>query len=103
MELSQIPSKEIMPGLHGKMIHGSQLTWAFWEVEQGAKVPEHDHPHEQIMHIVEGQFEFTLAGKTKIYGPGTVVHIPSHIAHSGVALSACKIMDVFSPVREEYR
>ena len=57
--------QEIQPGLHGKMVHGKQLTWAFWEVEQGAGVPEHHHPHEQIMHVVEGEFEFTLNGENE--------------------------------------
>ena len=59
--------------------------------------------NEQIMHVQEGEFEFTLDGKTKNYGSNSVVVIPSNIPHSGIALTDCKIMDVFSPVREEYR
>lgn len=103
MNLATIPSKELMPGLHGKLVHGQQISWAFWTVEQGAVVPEHAHPHEQIMHVVEGEFEFTLAGKTAIYFPGDVVPIPSNVPHSGKALTLCKLMDVFSPVREDYK
>jgi quercetin dioxygenase-like cupin family protein len=55
------------------------------------------------MHVVEGEFEFTLDRKTKKYSNGDVVVIPSNIPHSGKALTNCKLMDVFSPVREEYR
>ena len=66
-----------MPGFHGKMVHGENLTWAFWTVEKDAVVPEHHHPHEQIMHVVSGEFEFTLEGETKVYHEGDVVHIPS--------------------------
>ena len=55
------------------------------------------------MHVVEGKFEFTLNNKTKVYGNGDVVVIPSNIEHSGYALTDCKLMDVFSPAREEYR
>ena len=55
------------------------------------------------MHVVEGQFEFTLNGQTQVYTDGAIVPIPSNIPHSGKALTACKLMDVFSPVREEYR
>ncbi|UJH66538.1 cupin domain-containing protein [Allomuricauda sp. SCSIO 65647] len=102
MNLSEIPSKEIMPGYHGKLVHSKSMSWAFWTVEKGAEVPEHRHVHEQIMHVVEGEFEFTLDGKTKVYTPGDVVVIPSNITHSGKALTPCKLMDVFSPVREEY-
>ncbi|MBL6644770.1 MAG: cupin domain-containing protein [Flavobacteriaceae bacterium] len=103
MNLNTLPSKELMPGYHGKMVHGNQLTWAFWTVEKGAVVPEHQHPHEQIMHVVEGDFEFTLDGETKIFKPGDIVHIPSNLPHSGKAITPCKLMDVFSPVREEYK
>lgn len=102
-QLSTIPSKEIMPGYHGKLVHSETMTWAFWDVELGAKVPEHHHIHEQIMHVVEGTFEFTLNGNTKIYQAGDVVIIPSNSPHSGKAITACKLMDVFSPVREEYK
>lgn len=103
MNLSQIQSKEIMPGYHGKLVHGDTISWAFWRVEKDAEVPEHSHHHEQIMHVVEGDFKFTLDGNTAIYRSGDVVVIPSNSPHSGKALTACKLMDVFSPVREEYK
>ena len=103
MYLKEIETKEIMPGLHGKIIHGESMTWAFWEVEKDTKVPLHEHVNEQIMHILEGEFEFTLMGETEIYESGSIIVIPSNEPHSGVALTPCRIMDVFSPVREEYR
>ncbi len=79
------------------------MSLAFWEVEAGAEVPEHAHTHEQIMQVQEGQFQFTVGGETRVYGPGELVVIPSEVAHSGKALTRCKLMDVFSPVREEYK
>tara|TARA_B100000767_G_C19778381_1_gene544315 strand:- start:10429 stop:10740 length:312 start_codon:yes stop_codon:yes gene_type:complete len=103
MYLNDITSKEIIPGLHGKMVHGEKLSWAFWTVEKGAVVSEHSHHHEQIMHVIEGEFEFTLGGETKVYSSGAVVIIPSNIPHAGIALTPCRLMDVFSPVREEYK
>jgi quercetin dioxygenase-like cupin family protein len=101
--LSAIESKEIMPGYVGKLIHGASMTIAFWEVAEGAAVPEHSHINEQIMQVLEGAFEFTVAGVTKVYRPGELVIIPPHIPHSGKALTPCKLMDVFSPVREAYK
>jgi quercetin dioxygenase-like cupin family protein len=103
LALSDIETKEIIPGFHGKMIHSKTMTLAFWEVEKGATVPEHSHINEQIMQVLEGDFEFKVAGVTKIYRPGELVVIPSNIPHSGKALTPCKLMDIFSPVREEYK
>lgn len=79
------------------------MSLAFWEVEAGAKVPEHAHINEQVMQVLEGNFEFTLDGITKTYEPGDLVIIPPQVLHSGLALTPCKLLDVFSPRREEYR
>lgn len=103
LRLSEISPKEIMPGYHGKLVHSSTMSMAFWEVEKDAEVPEHSHMNEQIMHVMEGEFEFILDGNTKTYYPGDIVIIAPHQKHSGKALTTCKLLDVFSPAREEYR
>ena len=101
--LNTLPQRALIPGLRGKFVHGEAMSLVFWEVDKGATVPEHRHEHEQIMHVMDGQFELTLDGRTRVYGPGDIVLIPSFATHSGRALTACKLMDIFSPVREEYR
>ncbi|MGB5819250.1 MAG: cupin domain-containing protein [Saonia sp.] len=103
MKLSEIASKEIMPGYHGKLIHTQHMSLAFWDVKEGAEVPEHHHLNEQVMQVLEGRFEFTVGGETKVYLPGDIVVIPPNVQHGGKALTACKLMDVFSPAREEYK
>ena len=55
------------------------------------------------MHVIEGEFNFTLDGNSMIYTAGDVVYIPSNVSHSGKALTDCKLMDVFSPSRDEYK
>ncbi len=103
IKLKDVAPKEIMPGYHGKLVHTQNMSLAFWEVEKGAEVPEHSHMNEQVMQVLEGSFQFTLDGKTQVYGPGDLVIIAPHIPHSGKALTACKLMDAFSPTREEYK
>lgn len=53
LNLSTIPSKEIMPGLHGKLVHTENKSLVFWEVEKDAEVHEHAHMNEQVMHVIE--------------------------------------------------
>ena len=101
--LTEFTEKEMFPGFLGRFVHGEQMTVAFWTVKAGSSVPLHHHVHEQIMHILEGQFEFTLDGKTQICEPGAVVVIPSNKPHTGTSITDCKIIDVFHPVREDYR
>ena len=101
--LSDISYKEPIPGFKVKFVHGEAMTTAFWEIEKGAVLPEHSHIHEQIAIAIEGEFELTIDGKKQICKPGSVTIIPSQIPHSGRALTACEITDIFSPVREDYK
>lgn len=102
-KLDEIPTLEYFPGFHGRMIHTEHMTLAFWEVEQGAEVPEHSHHHEQLLQVLEGVFLFSLNGEVAEYRSGDVVVIPPHSPHSGKAITECKLMDIFSPVREDYK
>ena len=103
MELNNLKSKEIMPGFYGKIVHGDNMTWVLWNIDKDSKLPEHYHKQEQIMYLVKGKFKLTLNGKTSIHGPGSIVVIPSNVPHSGTSLTPCEILDVFSPVREEFK
>ena len=80
------------------------MTFAYWRVEPGAAVPEHDHPHEQVVNMLEGELALTVAGEEMLLRAGDVVTIPGGVRHSARALTDdCRVLDVFSPVREAYR
>ncbi len=103
ISLNEIEIRKPLPGFKGQFIHTDKITIAFFEIEQGAELPEHSHHHEQISTIIEGRFELNLGGETIIQEPGKVTVIPSNIPHSGKALTFCKVIDVFCPVREDYK
>jgi quercetin dioxygenase-like cupin family protein len=103
ISLADLSAREIVPGFHGKFIHTPNVTLSNWEVAAGARLPEHAHPHEQLTQLLAGEFEFTLEGETRRLTPGMVVVIPPNARHSALALTACKILDMFYPVREDYR
>lgn len=103
IKLKDIPSQEIMPGFRGKLFHSDTMTVAFWEIDPGMDLPEHSHEHEQISNVLEGEFELTIDGVSKVMGPGDSAVIPSNAVHSGKSITACKVIDVFSPVREDYK
>ncbi|MCK4639500.1 MAG: cupin domain-containing protein, partial [Bacteroidales bacterium] len=53
--------------------------------------------------VTEGEFELTLNGKTQVLNSGKIAVIPSNAKHSGKAITDCKIIDIFNPVREDYK
>ena len=101
--LGDISEREIVPGYRAKFVHAQGMTLAYWEVTAGAALPEHSHPHEQIANVLEGEFELTVAGETRVLVPGQVAVIPSDVPHSGRAITACRLLDAFQPSREDYR
>lgn len=101
--LDDIPSREFLPGLFGKMLHGEKSTLGFWDIKQGAILPEHQHDNEQITCITSGELEMTIGGVTTIFKAGHVQVIPPQVPHSAKALTDCKVIDSWTPVREAYK
>ena len=66
-------------------------------------VPMHSHPHAQTTYVMEGRFEFTVGNETTILEAGMVALIPGEAVHGGRTLTACRVIDVFSPARDDYR
>ncbi len=102
-QLSDIPPFEISRGFTARFIHTETMTLAFVDVEAGADLAQHAHVNEQVTNVLEGEFELTVAGEVLRLHPGESVVIPSNVPHSGRAITVCRILDVFSPVREDFR
>ena len=102
VDLSETQERELVPGYHVRFVHSQTMTLAFWRVEAGAALPAHSHPHEQVAQVLEGRFELVVDGEPFQLGPGEVVVIPGGVPHTGRALTDCRLLDVFHPVREDY-
>jgi quercetin dioxygenase-like cupin family protein len=104
LQLANVPAREILDGtIRGRYAHGAAMTIGEVSLDAHAVVPMHQHPHEQMTYVIEGRFAFTVGTETKVLEPGMVVVIPGGAMHGGTTLTACKVIDVFSPVREDYR
>ena len=100
---TDLARKEPMPGFVGRFAHGVTMTVVQWTIAAGAELPEHAHPHEQVSQILEGEFELTIGGRTERLGAGSLAIVPPNVTHSGRAVTECRIIDVFHPVRDDYR
>jgi len=103
LNLHELEEKQIFPGFKGRFVNSENMTFAYWDIDAGAVLPEHSHPHEQVATIIAGELELTVNGETKVLRPGSVAVIPSDATHSGRAITSCRIIDVFYPIRQDYR
>ncbi len=102
IDLNSIEEKEIVPGFFARFVHSENMTIAYWNIKAGSSLPSHSHPHEQISSMIKGEFELTVDCTPHILKANDVFIIPSNTAHSGKAITDCKIIDTFYPVREDY-
>ncbi|GAB5550837.1 MAG: cupin domain-containing protein [Saprospiraceae bacterium] len=100
---NSITEKELVPGIFAKLVHMEGMSIAHVRIEKGAILPEHAHVHEQVTNILEGELEMTVGGETKVCKPGDIVILASKMPHSARALTDCYVIDVFQPVREDYK
>ncbi len=99
----QLPDFNPFPGYRGKLIHAESMTVVHWTIDAECPIPEHSHPHEQIMNVMKGEFELVLDGKPLRMKAGDVLVIPGDVPHSGHGITDCEVIDIWHPVREEYQ
>jgi quercetin dioxygenase-like cupin family protein len=101
--LESLNVREIFPGLRARIVHTGRTSQSWLDIDAGAAFPEHRHPHEQTVNVLEGTLELIVDGQAHLLTPGQAFVIPPDVPHSGRAHSACRVLDVFAPVRDDYR
>ena len=101
---SQIPRQEIAEGVTIRTMWGEKIMMSLIECAPRSVVPLHTHPHEQAGTVLQGEFDFTIAGETRRLGPGDSYVIPGGVEHGLVGLDGWALaLDIFSPPRDEYK
>ncbi len=103
--LSDVPREEVTPQLSRRLISGERLMMAEVELQRGCLVPAHVHVHEQITYVVDGRLRLNLGddlAESYDLRAGDVLHIPSNVRHSGEAQEDTRVIDLFSPPREDW-
>jgi quercetin dioxygenase-like cupin family protein len=72
------------------------------DFEKGSIGPMHQHPHSQVTYVVSGSFDVTIDGKTQTLKAGDSFYIPTNALHGAICTSSGQLIDVFSPIREDF-
>ena len=98
-----MPKEQVTDLLDRRLITGDRMMLAHVYMKKGCIVPKHSHENEQITYILEGQLDMEINGQPYSLSPGMVHVIGSNVPHGAVAVTDCKVIDAFNPVREDYR
>lgn len=100
---NNIIQEEIAPGVTRKIMgYQSDLMLIRVEFKGNTSFPLHEHPHQQITHIIEGMFKATVNGKSETLGPGDSYVVPENVLHAVESLGSGILIDVFSPRRDDF-
>jgi len=102
-EWNQVDKEQLNPKLVRQVIHSETMTVARISLQKGCVVPEHKHHNEQLSMVEQGALKFILDGKEQVVRAGEVLRIPPNLPHSAEALEDTLAVDVFSPVRDDWR
>lgn len=97
-----IAAQEVASGISRQYLTASRITVAKFRLARGASVPTHAHEQEQVSCVVSGALEFHVGGRDMIVGAGAVLQIPSWVEHGVTVLEDAEVIDVFSPVRQDW-
>lgn len=94
---------EVIQGIHLKtLVYGNKTLMTEVLLEKDATIPPHEHPYEQTGYLISGCMEFIIDGAKQIAEPGDSWSIADNVEHSATAIEKTVVIEVFSPVREDY-
>lgn len=102
-DTKSLKGQEKRPGFTGRFIHSDYMTVAHWEIKKGSLLEAHSHPHEQITFILSGKILFkTAEGNATLETRQGAIFAPEE-THEGVVLEDSIVIDLFNPVREDFK
>ena len=90
-------------GVRRKILgYDPKILMACVEFKKGAIGSLHKHPHTQVTYIEHGSFEVMIGDSKKVLTAGDCFYIPPDVEHGVVALEESRLVDVFTPVRDDF-
>ena len=95
--------RQALPGVRLKtLVYGDKTLLVEFRLTAGHTLPRHAHIYEQTGYLVSGRVRFTIGDETMEVAPGDSWCVPGDVEHSADVLEDAVIVEVFSPVREDY-
>jgi quercetin dioxygenase-like cupin family protein len=95
---------DAMEGIKRKtLVYGDNMLLTEFRLEKGKTLPVHKHPQEQTGYLVSGRIILAIDGTPHEMRPGDSWSIPGNAEHGADIIEDSVAIEVFSPVREDYK
>lgn len=102
-DVAALPGFAPITGVTMQVMAGQNVMANWVRIEPNVGVPLHAHMHEQLGLVLEGAIVMTIGDESRTLLPGHAYRIPGDVPHAAVAgPSGCLVLDIFSPLREDY-
>ncbi|MDE3104630.1 MAG: cupin domain-containing protein [Acidobacteriota bacterium] len=92
------------PGMVRQVLaHTDQLMLIRHYFEQGWVGARHSHPHHQLVYVVRGSLHVEIEGREFDVHAGDSFVVNGGQQHQASAYEASEVLDVFTPIRNDYR
>jgi quercetin dioxygenase-like cupin family protein len=101
--MKEHPWIEIAPGIRRRTVtYGTSMYQMIAKLDAGSRMPEHKHPQEQIVHILEGRMKLIVSGMPHELKGGESFYLASDVPHGVETIEDTMVLDTFSPPRDDY-
>ena len=97
-----VRKEQMNPQIWRKVVTGEKMTVAQIFIARDGVVPLHQHENEQMSYVLDGALKFEIGGQEIVVRKGEIVHIPSNVPHTAVALEDTLDLDIFTPPRADW-
>lgn len=97
------PLEDLGNGVRRRILaHAGGLMQVEVHFERGAVGPLHSHPHEQLTHVLSGEFAFTIGEETRVVRAGDTLYKRPNVVHGCVCREPGVLLDTFTPQRQDF-
>ncbi len=102
---NDIAREDVRRGIQRAGLGGEGIVCQFAWIEPGAELRPHQHDHEQIVLILEGECIYHVGGVPHACRAGSFVRVPPYTEHYIEVSGSSPVvnLDIFAPVPEAYR
>src|SRR2546429_2554139 len=94
----KLTPKEPLPGWSGRFFHSANMTFSYYDIAPGTPLHRHQHPEEEVWHIVEGELEMVIGDVTRVVRAGEAAVVPPNTEHCATPRQRCRAIVVDFPL-----